>query len=1125
MANQSRPHRLSVNIRRGTKWGLTMGLAASLLSGSGAQISGATTIVYSTVQSAVFRVKRGIRTDFRSQKRMMEKNANVRHDRMKSTEPREVMVQDERRIAAEKALAEADRLHRQGTTESLRKAVEKYAEAIALFRAVGDRSGEATVLINLGATYEDLGEKRTALEHYNRALLIAQAWDNQEIKAKMLFITAGAYVSLGEHQNALNYYNLALTSWHALGDQEAEADALAAMSIVYRSLGQHQKALECYNRALPLYRAVGGRRMEARTLDHIGEVYRLEGEQQKALEYHNQALMLGQATGDRGEKAGTLGKIGEVYSSLGEKQMALDYYNRALSIARAESNHLVDSYVLNAIGSIYADLGEYQKALDYYDQALSIVQAINDRSGEPTTLTNIGRIYHSLGKYQKALDYYNQVLELCKAKGDHGCQATALSNIGSVYASLGEKQTALEFFNRLLSFHRATANRSGEAATLTYLGSVYADLGEHQKALGHYGQALLLSRFLGNRETEAIILSNIALTERDIGDLEGARAKIEASLKIIESLRIKVARQDLRTSYFASVQDNYEFYIDLLMRLHKQRPTDRYDAAAIQASERARARLLLESLTESRANIRQGVDQALLSRERTLQQQLNAKAEFELKLLASPHTESQAAAVKKEIETLITELQQVQAQIRQASPGYAALTQPQPLTLTEIQREFDADTILLEYALGNKRSYLWAVTPTSISSYELPKRAEVEAAARQFYDLLTAGNRGARGETAVQRTLRLNESNKQYRGAATKLSQMLLGPVAEQLGTKRLVIVADGALQYVPFGALPIPVVNDEGGLGSLTGRWKIMLPTPKPASTLKSAEKEADLTLTPLILKHEIVNLPSASTLAVLRREVAGRKPAAKTLAVLADPVFTKDDERIKPGARRTEQRTSQLAPNPVNERILKQLTQNPTGEPGELRIARLPFTRQEAERILALVPAGVGMKALDFESSRATAMSDQLSQYRYVHFATHGLADSERPELSTIVLSLFDEQGRPQEGFLRAHEIYNLNLPAELVVLSACETGLGKQIKGEGLVSLTRGFMYAGAARVVVSLWSVSDRATAELMEKFYRKMLVEKQRPAAALRAAQIEMWKQPQWRAPYYWAAFTLQGEWR
>jgi CHAT domain-containing protein len=324
----------------------------------------------------------------------------------------------------------------------------------------------------------------------------------------------------------------------------------------------------------------------------------------------------------------------------------------------------------------------------------------------------------------------------------------------------------------------------------------------------------------------------------------------------------------------------------------------------------------------------------------------------------------------------------------------------------------------------------------------------------------------------------------------------LLGPVAAQLAKKRLLIVADGMLHYIPFGALPDPNNFKEGD-----GNWQ------------------------PLLVEHEIVNLPSASTLVALRRELAGRKAAAGTLAVLADPVFSRDDERVKPGGPRAAPQPIRPTYNPLDESRARKVAQITNAAPGELRINRLRFTRREAERLMALAPAGAAMEALDFEASRATATSERLGQYRYVHFATHGLADSERPELSTIVLSLYDEQGRPQDGFLRAHEVYNLDLPAELVTLSACETGLGKLTRGEGLVNLTRGFMYAGAARVVVSLWSVSDRATAELMEKFYRRMLVEGRRPAAALQSAQAEMWRDKRWEAPYYWAAFTLQGEWR
>jgi len=251
---------------------------------------------------------------------------------------------------------------------------------------------------------------------------------------------------------------------------------------------------------------------------------------------------------------------------------------------------------------------------------------------------------------------------------------------------------------------------------------------------------------------------------------------------------------------------------------------------------------------------------------------------------------------------------------------------------------------------------------------------------------------------------------------------------------------------------------------------------------------------------------------LAVLRRELAGRKPAAKTVAVLADPVFSADDARVKTGSKA---QTREEAP--------LDLTRAINDVRGEMR--RLLLTRDEAEAILSVTPRTGALEALDFRANRVTATSDELSRYRIVHFATHGLLNSEHPELSGVVLSLVDERGQPQDGFLRLHEIFNLRLPAELVVLSACQTGLGKEVKGEGLVGLTRGFMYAGAARVVASLWQVDDVATAELMKRFYRRMLKDGMRPAAALRAAQVEMWKRPQWQSPFYWGGFVLQGEWK
>jgi CHAT domain-containing protein len=176
-----------------------------------------------------------------------------------------------------------------------------------------------------------------------------------------------------------------------------------------------------------------------------------------------------------------------------------------------------------------------------------------------------------------------------------------------------------------------------------------------------------------------------------------------------------------------------------------------------------------------------------------------------------------------------------------------------------------------------------------------------------------------------------------------------------------------------------------------------------------------------------------------------------------------------------------------------------------------------------MAVVPWRSGFKALGFEASRATINRTDLSRYRIVHFATHGIVDYQHPELSGLVLSLVDEKGNPQDGFLRMHDIYNLKLPVDLVVLSACNTGLGREVKGEGFIGLTRSFMYAGAGGVVASLWKVDDDATAEFMKHFYESIFQKGMTPAAALREAQIAMWQQPRWQSPYYWAAFVIQGK--
>jgi len=838
-----------------------------------------------------------------------------------------------------------------------------------------------------------------------------------------------------------------------------------------------QQAIAKWEEVVSFFRATGDERGEAIVLNNIGLAYSDLGEKQQALEYYHQSLPLSRAVGDKEVEATTLSNIGLVYDDLGEKQKALDYYNQSLPLRREVEDKEGEATTLNNIGLVYLELGEKQKALDYFNRSLPLRREVEDKEGEATTLNNIGGVYNELGEKQKALDHYNQSLPLFRAIGDKAKEAVNLNNIGSIYNELGEKQKALDHYNQSLVLKRIVGDKAREATTLSNIGLVYDDLGEKQKALDYYNQSLPLSLAVGDKKQEAITLYNIASVKRDQGKLTEALTQIEQAVEIIESLRTKVASPELRASYFASQQDDYKFYIDLLMQLHQQNPSQGYDAKALHASERSRARSLLELLTEANADIRQGVGPQLLEQERTLQQKLDTIEKRRIELFSGNYTQKQVDALEQERKQLLEQYRDIQNQIRATSPRYAALTQPQPLTLAEIQQQvLDEDTLLLQYSLGSERSYLWAVSKTGISSYSLPPREEIETAAKQFYELLkTPGFQleDTRGSIRVE--------NVQATKAVSQLSQMLVAPIAEQLGNKRLLIVSDGALQYIPFSALPLPETNGED--------------------------------VVPLLANNEIVNLPSATTLGILRQEQATRQTASKALAILADPVFSSDDERVT---------SSKQQAN----RSLQQQLLNRSAREVDIGVwQRLPGTRTEAEAIMALVPDSERVHGFDFAANREMITDLELSNYRIVHLATHGLLNSTNPELSGVVLSLFDEQGTPQNGFLRLHDVFNLNLPAELVVLSACQTGLGQEVKGEGLVGLTRGFMYAGSPRVLVSLWNVSDEATAEMMSRFYRNMLQEGLSATAALRAAQLEMQQETQWNAPYYWAAFTLQGEWR
>lgn len=875
-------------------------------------------------------------------------------------------------------------------------------------------------------------------------------------------------------KDAIKKYEEAIVLYRAAGERAGEALALTNLGIVYNQLGERLKSLEYLNQALALHAALGDRREQSRTLVHMGHASSALLQREKALEYFNQALQLSQSVGDGTGEAAALQSIGAIYGVLGETQKSLDYLNLAFAKSKAVGDRAREVWAVVNIGAMYNQIGDSARALEYFNEALPLYRSLGDTYGEGLTLTNIGFTYVGLKDWPKALEFFNLALPIVKTQDDrHWTEAMVRTSLGLANNSLGNTQVALEFLNEALVLHESLANHIWAAHTLAILGAAYDSLRQPEKALDYLNQALARNRSIAHRNGQASNLLAIARLERNRGNLNQARQHTESALEIIESSRTRVVSQESRSAFFAARREYYEFYIDLMMKLDQKFPDKGHAAEALQASERARARSLLETLTESRVDIRQGVDSQLLERERALQKQINDEELRRVRIQRGKHTPQDVEEIEKRVNQLLADYNTVQSEIRTRSPHYAALTHPQPLKLREIQQQLlDDKTMLLEYALGEEKSYVWVVTKSELKSRALPKRSVVEAAARRAYDLLVVSNK-----TQARRSAEL---------ALTDLGRMILGPVASLLRKERLVIVADGALEYVPFTALPVP------------------------------SEHPAEPSYEPLIVRHEVVSLPSASVLGVLRQEMSNRQPAPEALAVLADAVFESDDSRLAQGRGKA---------HSDNQVAIRGELKRSAGDLGIPDFSRLPFSRREAEAIAAKAGNAGTLKALDFNASRETVFKTKLDQYRIIHFATHGLLNSQHPTLSGIVLSLYDEQGRAIDGFVRAHEVYNLKLNAELVVLSACRTALGKEIKGEGLVGLTRGFMYAGTPSVVASLWDVRDQATSELMSRFYENMFKNRKRPAAALREAQVSMWREKRWATPYYWAGFVLQGEWR
>ena len=871
--------------------------------------------------------------------------------------------------------------------ENLDQAIETFNQAQKIYQNNSDRSGEAWTIYETGKTYTTLGDLKKALDSYQQALPIYEQevdapW-REERTLDMFIRMSRIYAYLGESEKSFDYCQKSLNYAQEMFQAKAikNSERFREIGKLCYQIGKTKIALESFEQYRIIYQKYGLDR-EVLGLMRIGEDYSELGDSKQALEFFNLARIIYQKNSFSEGEIDNINWIARVYSRGRNYQQAIKFFNEGLTISRKINNRSKEASILTEISDIYSELGDKEKALEFYNQTLKIYQELANYRKQSEILDKIGKLYQQLGKLEKALEFFEEALTI--SQENNFLDISSISrNIAKVYLELGDLKKALEFLQQALI-------NSRQQASLLYrdMGKVYSDLGELEQALNFFNKSLdLLENNYAEARAENIF--GIAKVERKLGKLDTALTNIKTAISLIEETRTNKDSSAERLEFFASKQNYYEFYIDLLMELHQQNPSKGYDGQALNISERSKARSLLEILAEANTDIRKGVDPELVIQERNLQQQLDAVEHRRVELYNSDYSLEQKTAIEQERQFLLQKYQQVQTQIREKSPSYAALTQPQPLTLEQIQQQIlDDDTLLLQYSLGEKRSFIWAITKDNISSYQLPPRASIEKAVKEFRGTIT--NR----RTDITALVETSKS----------LYQMILAPVASQFANRRLAIVSDGILHYIPFAAISLP--------------------------TTSSAENYL-----PLITKHEIVNLPSASTLSILRQDTQKRKPAPKTIAIIADPVFSSDDARLETaGSTRSE--------NWEKYNLSRSARQLDVGI-----WQRLPGTRIEAEAILALLPKSESISYFDFTANRTTATNPQLSQYKIIHFATHGLLNSVNPELSGIVLSMLDKQGNSQNGFLRLHDVFNLDFSADLMVLSACQTGLGKQVRGEWL------------------------------------------------------------------------------
>jgi tetratricopeptide (TPR) repeat protein/CHAT domain-containing protein len=1021
------------------------------------------------------------------------------------------------------------------------KAVEYYEKSLEICRKVGDVRGEGQTLNNLGVLYDGWGQYQKAVEYYEKALEIKRKVGDIRGEGITLSNLGNVYSNWGQYQKAIDLYEKSLEIARKIQNPKSEGNALNNLGIVYKNWGQYQKAVEYYEKSLQIYRKVGDIRGEGRTFDNLGNVYSHWGQYQKAVEYYEKSLGIGKKMGDIAGEGSTLNNLGIVYMYWGQYQKAVEHYEKSLDAKRKVGDIRGEGANLNNLGIVFSDWGQYQKAVEYYEKSLEIKRKVGDIHGEGQTLNNLANVFQDWGQYQKAVEYYEKSLEIKRNVGDVSGEGHTLNNLANVFQAWGQYQKAAEHYEKALEIAREAGDIKGQGQTLMNVGRLHVQRREYKEALANIEKSLETYARIGvpTRWPKKLIgdlhldmgdpdraepllkeagyhssLGRLHLTKsdyagakqyydklldyaeksRDADNLfagytglgmafEGlkedpkAAGHFKKAIELTEELRSNLSRSERET--FFDVRINgfyrtapYEGLARTLMRMNQ--PMEAY-----KGSEYTKARVFAEALSRGAGTERLDVSADLLKNDAELNDQISALKKNRQKAYEKENKEV-IAVLEPQIKELEEKLTAHIKTLREKHPLFAATKYPEPMDLAQTALKenewvlaYDVtDSGFLAYLLKGKTLVKGLLKPVP--------RKEVDDLVRKFREPLEMGAEDSMIEKAKTFDF----------ASGKKLSDILLADILPDLPKGvPLIIIPDDSLGVLPFEML---VLNDGG---------KTL--TDKKVPYVSGAEFFGD--------RNPISYYQSVTALTLARTLGKQQKPGEKALAMV-DPVFSDGDPRVVQMAKEEKNKILASLPKDLLMSINTEI---------KMTFPRLPLTGQLGESLKKADPSRTDLYE-GFKADKAILFKQDLAPYRSVIFATHGYFGKDLPGIQepVLVLTLCNNK-KDQDGFLRLSEVMGLKFNADIVALTACQTGIGHQISGEGTMGMGRAFQYAGAKSVLMSLWSVSETSSVKLVESFF-KHLKEGKGKLESLRLARKEI-RDAGYDHPFFWAPFILVGE--